>query len=97
MRFRFRIRVHFRFGFVGKLERLLPLPQFLRSEPDLEHSRQDDHVAEWRHGRPWLPEQSMDEADGHRPQGAAPHGERSESVRFQRAQPEPVSIENILY
>jgi len=50
-------------------------------------ARQDDDVAEWRHGRPWLPEQPMDEADGHRPQGAAPHGERPESVRFQRAQP----------
>jgi len=85
---RFRIRIQSRFGFGGKLERLLPppLPQF-RSEPELGNSRQDDDVAEWRHGRPWLPEQPMDEADGHRPQGAAPHGERPESVRFQRAQP----------
>lgn len=55
------------------------------------NSRQDDHVAEWRHGRPWLPEQSMDEADGHCPQGATPHGQCPEPVGFQRAQLEPVS------
>lgn len=73
-RFRFRLRFGFGFGFEFK---------FSLGARCLRNSRQDDDVAEWRHGRPWLPEQSMDEADGHRSQGATPHGQRPESVRFQ--------------
>lgn len=80
--------------FLNNSRVLVKLPQFQLKAPTVPHpSRQDDHVAEWRHGRPWLPEQSVDEADGHRAQGATSHGQCAEPERFQRAQLKSVSNE----
>lgn len=39
-------------------------------EKSQHHFREHDYVAEWRDGRPWFAEQPVDEANGHRAQGA---------------------------
>lgn len=58
--------------------------------------RPDDYVAEWGDGRGACTEQPVDEADGHRPQGAPPPRIRRTNIGFHGQDTQSVSYYMIL-